>query len=178
MESPSRPDAARDGDPALFALLDAGKRHLVVDLDRREGQDELRELCAGADLVVEASRPRALDQLGVERRPPWLSITAYGRTGPWAQWVGFGDDAAAAGGLVAWDGDGPVFVADAAADPATGLFAAAAALAVLVGAPADVDVALREVAAHLAAGAGSTDAAAGAVAPPRARPVPAGTVAP
>ena len=40
-------------------------------------------------------------------------------------WVGFGDDAAVAGGLVAWDDAGPVFCADAVADPATGLVGAA-----------------------------------------------------
>lgn len=181
VESTTRPDGARAGDPGLFALLDAGKANAVVDLDHPAGREALRRRCAEADLVVEASRPRALDQLGVARRAPWLSITAYGRTGPWSQWLGFGDDAAAAGGLVAWDDAGPVFVADAVADPATGLFAAAAALATLVGTPADVDVSLREVAAHLVGG----DTAGGAVvpdglavAPPRARPLPVGASQP
>ncbi len=185
VESTDRPDGARAGDPRFFALLDAGKDHLVLDLASPDGRAELRRRCAGADLVVEASRPRALDQLGVERRAPWCSITAYGRTGPWAQAVGFGDDAAAAGGLVAWDDDGPVFVADAAADPATGLVAAAAALAVLIGAPADVDLALREVAAHLVAtedAAGPAPDRAGAtsveVVPPRARTLPVGVARP
>ena len=42
--------------------------------------------------------------------------------------MGFGDDAAVAGGLVCWDGGGPVFCADAVADPASGLVAAAAVL--------------------------------------------------
>lgn len=151
VESRGRPDGAREGDPRFFTLLDDGKDHVVLDLDEAGAREELRRRCGAADLVVEASRPRALDQLGVERRAPWLSITAYGRTGPWAQWCGFGDDAAAAGGLVAWDDRGPVFVADAAADPATGLYAAAAALAALIGRPIDLDISLREVAAHLAA---------------------------
>lgn len=177
VESATRPDGARRGDPRFFALLDAGKAHVTLDLDTPDGRAALRRSCADADLVVEASRPRALDQLGVERRSPWCSFTAYGRTGPWAQAVGFGDDAAAAGGLVAWDADGPVFVADAVADPASGLVGAAAALAVLVGAPADVDVALREVAAHLVGDdepGATADPRATAAAPPRARPAPAG----
>ena len=38
--------------------------------------------------------------------------------------VALGDDAAAAGGLVGWVDDGPVFLADAVADPLTGLVAA------------------------------------------------------
>ncbi|MCB1014298.1 MAG: CoA transferase, partial [Acidimicrobiales bacterium] len=131
VESTTRPDGAREGEPRFFALLDQAKEHRIVDLSDRRGVDDLRAACAAADLVVEASRPRALDQLGVARRAPWLSITAYGRTGPWRQWVGFGDDAAAAGGLVAWEDHEPRFLADAAADPAAGLHAAAAALAVL-----------------------------------------------
>ena len=49
---------------------------------------------------------------------------AYGRTGDAALRVGFGDDTAVAGGL--WlGGDPPNFVADAVADPITGLTAAA-----------------------------------------------------
>jgi len=175
VESATRPDGARQGDPRFFSLLHAGKTDLTLDLDDPDGRAALRRHVAAADLVVEASRPRALDQLGVARRPPWLSITAYGRTGPWAQAAGFGDDAAAAGGLVAWDGDGPVLVGDAAADPATGLIAAAAALATLVGRPADVDLALREVAAHLSAGPppATVPTEPPVAAPPRARPVPA-----
>ena len=176
VESTTRPDGAREGEPRFFALLDQAKEHRIVDLSDRRGVDDLRAACAAADLVVEASRPRALDQLGVARRAPWLSITAYGRTGPWRQWVGFGDDAAAAGGLVAWEDHEPRFLADAAADPAAGLHAAAAALAVLVGHDADVDVALREVAAHLAGLDPAPEAASGLAgprpAPPRSRRVP------
>ena len=39
-------------------------------------------------------------------------------------WVAFGDDAAVAGGLVGAGANGPVFCADAIADPLTGLQAA------------------------------------------------------
>ena len=42
--------------------------------------------------------------------------------------VAFGDDAAAAAGLVGWYNDRPNFVGDAIADPATGLLATIAAL--------------------------------------------------
>ena len=77
----------------------------------------------------------------------WVSITGYGREGSAAELVAFGDDAAVAGGLVAADGaGGPVFCADAVADPLTGLYAAAAALAVEGGAL--VSVPMVGVAAH------------------------------
>ena len=84
----------------------------------------------------------------------WLSITAYGRTGPWRDRVGFGDDCAAAGGLVAWTADrSPAFVADAVADPLTGMVAAAlVADAVRDGGGVVLDVALREVARVAALG--------------------------
>jgi crotonobetainyl-CoA:carnitine CoA-transferase CaiB-like acyl-CoA transferase len=54
----------------------------------------------------------------------WVSITGYGRQ---YDRVAFGDDAAVAGGLVAIDERGlPCFVADAVADPLTGIAAASA----------------------------------------------------
>src|SRR5207253_494271 len=82
----------------------------------------------------EASRPRALEALGIDaaalvRSGPqvWVSITAYGREGDGRNRVGFGDDVAAAGGAIVED-DGPCFCADALADPLAGMFAAAAVL--------------------------------------------------
>ncbi len=80
-----------------------------------------------------------------------MSITGYGRTGPWRQRVAFGDDAAAAAGLVAVGPDGtPVFLGDAVADPVTGLYAAVAALACVVGGGGHhVDIAMREAAGSL-----------------------------
>jgi len=85
------------------------------------------------DVVIEGSRPRAFEQMGIDaaavtRTGPqvWLSITGHGRDEPHRNWIGFGDDCAVAGGLVEWDGDAPRFFGDAAADPLTGIAAAAA----------------------------------------------------
>lgn len=149
VESTGRTDGARAGDPAFFDLLHAGKRSVALDLPDPVAVAHLQALVDDADLVVEASRPRALDQLGIVRHRRWLTLTAYGATGPWRQWSGFGDDAAVAGGLVSGTADAPAFYGDAVADPLAGLYAAAAALAVLVGEPASVDLALREVANHV-----------------------------
>jgi crotonobetainyl-CoA:carnitine CoA-transferase CaiB-like acyl-CoA transferase len=128
-----------------------------------DGRDELRRLVAEADVVIEASRPRALEALGFApaafcaARPgrTWVSITGHGRRGPRANWVAFGDDAAAAGGLVARDRRGdPVFCADAAADPVSGLYAAVGALASLsAGGGHLVDCAMARAAAYAGAGA-------------------------
>jgi hypothetical protein len=137
VEDTSRPDGARAGDSGFYDWLHAGHESVALDLRTTAGVDALRRLLARADIVIEASRPRALAQLGVDAgavvaaRPgsTWLSITGYGRHGDAANRVAFGDDAAVAGGLVAYDaGDDPVFAADAIADPVTGLVAARAAL--------------------------------------------------
>ncbi len=159
VESLTRPDAARQGPRAFFDRLHAGHESVALDFRSAEGRRQLARLIAHADLVIEASRPRALEQLGVEPESAfaanpglvWVSLTAYGRTGPWRNRVGFGDDAAAAGGLVVWDAGRPMFVGDALADPIAGVTAALAALkALAAGGGILVDVALREAAAFVA----------------------------
>jgi hypothetical protein len=159
VESTTRPDGARRGNPQFFERMHAGKEFLALDFEH----DALHSLLRSADVVVEASRPRALAQLGIDAHElvatgprVWLSITGYGRAAAVSHRVAFGDDAAAAGGLVADPGgdEGPYFVADAAADPLTGMVAAAAVLDAL---QADrrvvLDVALARVAASVAGAA-------------------------
>ncbi|MYQ32217.1 CoA transferase, partial [Streptomyces sp. SID4956] len=154
VESTRRPDGARRGNTAFYDLLHGGHEAVAVDFTTGPGRAALRELLAHADVVIEASRPRALAQLGITPRQAaadrpgltWVSITGYGRSGPWADRVGFGDDVAAAAGLVAWDAHGPVPCGDALADPLTGAHAAAAAMAGLLGGGGLlVDVAMRDV---------------------------------
>ena len=180
VESVQRPDGARRGDPSFYALLNTGKRSEVVDLATSGGRAALAALLAEADVVIESSRPRALEHLGIVpadllagdgRTQVWCSITGHGRSGAAARRVGFGDDAAVAGGLVAYDGDGaPVFCADAAADPASGLVAAAAIVDRLAaGGRWLVDVALARTASFLAAGVTTVAPWTGQVAVPRVR---------
>lgn len=169
VESTTRPDGARGGPPAVFDWLNGAKEHVALPLSSEEGRRRLRGLLAAADVVIEASRPRALAQMGIDpaevvgARPGvvWVAVTGYGRTGPWADRVGFGDDGAAAGALLGSAPDGsPVFAGDAVADPLTGLTAAVLALAARrAGGGLVVDVSLREVARSAAAGAGGAVAA-------------------
>ena len=141
IEAIDRPDVARVGDPALHAELRRGHERMAVDFSDPAGRRRLHELVASADVVLEASRPRALAALGLgpegfvgaRAGRTWVSITGYGRRGPGSGRVAFGDDAAVAGGLVGRDRLGrPVFCADAVADPVTGLLAALAGLASIV----------------------------------------------
>jgi crotonobetainyl-CoA:carnitine CoA-transferase CaiB-like acyl-CoA transferase len=184
VESIRRPDGARRGPSVFFDRLHAGHRAVALDFDTAAGRDALRALVMAADVVIEASRPRALaqldvrpDVLGPAGPPVWVSLTGHGREGPAGDRVAFGDDAAAGAGLVAPTPRGPVFVADAIADPLTGLAAAAAASRALRRSGRWlVDVSLSSVAAWVAAGgaAGNAwDTSAWAVVdePPPPRPV-------
>ena len=163
VESPDRPDGARAGNRPFYDWLHGGHEAVAVDFRSPEFAALLRR----ADVVIEASRPRALRQLGIVAEEVvaatgavWVSITGYGRDDPEPGRVGFGDDAAVAGGLVAWDHAGePVFCADAIADPLTGLCAASAVVAALAdGGGRLLDVAMARVAADVAARARCTAA--------------------
>jgi hypothetical protein len=173
VETPERPDGGRAGERRFFDWLHGGHRSVVLDFRSPSGRAALAALLAVADVVIEASRPRALAQLGLapEMIPHrdgqvWLSITGYGRgDAATAELVAFGDDAAVAGGLVGWTGDGagdgpgggpgggdPVFCADAIADPLTGLCGALAVARSLAGGGGElIDLSMREVAAGFAA---------------------------
>jgi CoA-transferase family III len=138
VESRTRPDAMREGNNTFYALLNQGKASVVVDFKDASDRQALLSLISTADIVIEAARPRALMQLGIDaaeivRTTPglvWISITAHGCIGEAANWVGFGDDCGVAGGLsaalrAATGRSG--FVGDAIADPLTGISAALAA---------------------------------------------------
>jgi hypothetical protein len=153
VETPDRPDGARRGHPGFYDLLHSGHMSVVLDPRTREGRRAMAELVAAADVVIEASRPRALAGFGLDAAARaatgavWVSITAYGRD---VDRVGFGDDVAAGAGLVAADPrDGaPVFCGDAIADPLTGITAAAAVIDALAeGRGRLLDVAMSRVVA-------------------------------
>lgn len=134
VESIQRPDGARFGNKPFYDLLHSGHRAVSFDPTDRSSLDALRDLVSSADIVIEASRPRALRRLGIDAEAhvaagaTWVSITAAGRA---SSRIGFGDDIAASAGLIARAHDGtPCFVGDAIADPLAGLFAAAACMTV------------------------------------------------
>jgi crotonobetainyl-CoA:carnitine CoA-transferase CaiB-like acyl-CoA transferase len=162
VETPQRLDGARRGNSGFYDLLHAGQRSVLLDPATPAGRRALTGLVAAADIVIEASRPRALAGFGLDARAAadqgtiWVSITAAGRESPR---IGFGDDVTAGAGLVAHDQAGePVFCGDALADPLTGLVAAELALS----APADgrgmlFDVAMSGVVAATLAGPSGRD---------------------
>lgn len=140
IESASRPDPSRVATPALFQRLNGQKTLTRLEFKDKDARARLFEEIAAADVVITSARPRAFDQLGLAPQAifaanpglVWVAITGYGWTGEGADRVAFGDDAAAAGGLVGWSRSGaPRFLGDALADPLTGLAAAAGALEAL-----------------------------------------------
>ena len=161
VESLGRPDPTRATMPEFFRRLNGGKTERRLDFAAHADGSELAHLFTGADIVITSARPRAFASLGLSpdaifaANPAlvWVAITGYGWTGAAAQRVAFGDDAAAAGGLVRWTPDGePHFLGDALADPVTGLSAAIAALEGYAGGGGClVDVAMARCAAATAA---------------------------
>lgn len=156
IENPRRPDPTPRHAPALDARINGAKRRMTMPLD----DPALPAMIANARVLITAARPHALARLGLDEdgifalNPGllWIAITAHGWRGKAAMRVGFGDDCAAAGGLVRWQDDAPGFMGDALADPLTGLTAATLALdAMARGQSGLLDVPLAETAAHFAA---------------------------
>ncbi|MFA1541862.1 CoA transferase [Actinomadura monticuli] len=151
VETPSRPDGARRGDRGFYDLLHAGHRSVVLDPAAADGRRALAALVDAADIVIEASRSRALAGFGLDAEAAvaagtrWISITACGRA---SERVGFGDDVAAGAGLVCRGaGLSPLFCGDAIADPLTGLTAAVLAATAPPGGGVLWDVSMTDVVA-------------------------------
>ena len=130
IESSKRPDRGRLSQTPFFQRLNKGKSITAFDFDSKLGKRQLQKHIREADIVIESSRPRAMENMGisaeeeVDRGAIWCSITGYGRN-LHPNRVGFGDDAAAAGCLLAQVDKSLWFVGDASADPLTGATAAA-----------------------------------------------------
>ncbi len=83
-------------DSAQFALLNRGKRSMVVDLKAPGAVASLRELLEQADVLVEQFRPGVMARLGlgyhavsaINPRIVYCSLTGYGQSGPRASVAG------------------------------------------------------------------------------------------
>jgi crotonobetainyl-CoA:carnitine CoA-transferase CaiB-like acyl-CoA transferase len=90
-----RAEPVVDGVSIPFALRNANKRGIVVDLDDPAGRDRLRQLAAESDILVESHAPGLLSERGVgtaelSALAPALvcvSVTPFGQTGPYRDWV-------------------------------------------------------------------------------------------
>ncbi|PKP99061.1 MAG: CoA transferase [Alphaproteobacteria bacterium HGW-Alphaproteobacteria-13] len=155
IESPARPDPTPLHTPRLDARLNGRKRRLTMAL----ASPDLIERIAGARILITAARAHALARLGLSEERLfavnpgllWIAVTAHGWRKEAAMRVGFGDDCAAAGGLLRREEGAPRFMGDALADPLTGLTAATLALeAVEAGQCGLLDISLARTAAAFA----------------------------
>src|SRR5215475_3998317 len=83
--------AGEDG--VLFRFLNTSKRSATVDCTTAAGRERVLALAADADLVVESFAPGTIESLGLGPADVWrrnecvsfVSISPFGRGGPWSQ---------------------------------------------------------------------------------------------
>lgn len=130
------------GNPVFYRSLNAGKSVLRLDLKTEEGKARLRELLAGADVLIEGFRPGTMARLGFDYESAktvnpeliFCSISGYGPTGPLAPIAGHDANYLAVSGILHRNGtDKPVFFDPPVADISGALFAAIAILGALNG---------------------------------------------
>ena len=130
--------------PAIpWLTIDTGRGKLTsfVDLKREQGRGVLRDLLAGADILSQGYRPRAIAGLGFSpddaaRISPgiiYVTLSAYGHAGPWAERRGFDSLVQTATGFNHAEGqaagvDGPKELPAQMLDHATGYFMAFGAM--------------------------------------------------
>ncbi len=102
------PPFAPDGRSLFWSAYAAGKRSITLDYGTAEGCARLLQLLERADFLFESADPGELDRLGLTRevimranpRLIHVSITAFGSTGPKANWR--------AADLTLWAAGGPL----------------------------------------------------------------------
>jgi len=102
-----------------FLAGNASKRSVTLNLRKEEGKQAFLRLVDNTDVVIENLRPGVMDRLGLSHamlmaHNPELviaSLSGFGQTGPWRDWVAYDLVAQAAGGamsLTGWPGERPV----------------------------------------------------------------------
>ncbi|SDK27438.1 formyl-CoA transferase [Nocardioides sp. YR527] len=166
IEQPRTGDPARaypplvDGDSAQWFMLGRNKRSVSLDLHHADAPAIVGRLVSATDIVVTNFRPATLKRFGVDFddlvkfRPDlvMVHVSAFGRTGPYADRPGFARVAEAFAGLTHRTGDPdgpPIFAGYPVADGVTGIYAAFAAMQALrqrdlTGEPQLADIGLYE----------------------------------
>ncbi|MEX0368689.1 MAG: CaiB/BaiF CoA transferase family protein [Ruegeria sp.] len=177
VESPAGDDTRAWGPPfvtrgedvsaAYFHSANRGKASVTVDFSTPEGQAQVRELVADADVLIENFKVGGLKKYGldydslkqVNPRLIYCSITGFGQTGPYAHRAGYDFIIQGMSGLMSITGepDGqPQKAGVAITDVFTGIYAVAGVLAALhqresTGRGQHVDMALLDVAVAVTA---------------------------
>ncbi len=109
--------AKRQGHSLMWAMVNRNKRAITLDMRQPSGQEMLRQLATKVDVLVENMPMDTLRRWGctyeelAARNPKLIvvSVSTYGRTGPYSDRTGAGTLAEAYGGLtfMTGDADGP-----------------------------------------------------------------------
>ena len=177
VEAPEGDDTRRWGPPfidndgdrsaAYFHSCNRGKEGITCDFRTPEGQETVRRLVAGADVVIENFKVGGLAKYGldyaslhkVNPRLIYCSITGFGQDGPYAHRAGYDFIIQGMAGLMSVTGEPegqPQKVGVAVTDVFTGVYASTAILAALIqrgrtGQGQHIDMALMDVATSIMA---------------------------
>ena len=149
--SPARGIAAYpDGEPGeepwnrngWFNCLHLSKYGITLELTSEEGRRVFERLVSISDVLIENFRQGSLERLGYDyaelrkHRPDliYVSMPAFGNTGPWKGYLGYGigqEQLSGMAHLTGYPGDGPMKSGINHGDPITGSHAAGVLLAAL-----------------------------------------------
>jgi crotonobetainyl-CoA:carnitine CoA-transferase CaiB-like acyl-CoA transferase len=126
----------------IFNSVNLNKEGITLDLTSPEGRELLRPLVQSADVLIENFSSRVMGNFGLtdEVLFEWnprlviLSMSAFGWTGPWRDFVGFAPTIEQLSGLpelTGYAGGPPMLTGNSVADPIAGLMGCFALLAVL-----------------------------------------------
>jgi crotonobetainyl-CoA:carnitine CoA-transferase CaiB-like acyl-CoA transferase len=172
VESPAGDDTRQWGPPfvdhdgektaAYFHCCNRGKKSVVIDFRTPEGQAQVRQLVADADILIENFKVDGLAKYGLDYaslsalnpRLIYCSITGFGQDGPYAKRAGYDYIIQGMSGLMSVTGepDGqPQKVGVAVTDIFTGIYACTGILAAVnqrhtTGRGQHIDMALLDVA--------------------------------
>jgi crotonobetainyl-CoA:carnitine CoA-transferase CaiB-like acyl-CoA transferase len=132
-----------DGETPYYLAINRNKRSIELNLATPQGQDIVRRLISTSDVLVENFRAGAMARWGLgyavlaelNPRLVYLSISGFGRSGPYANVAGYDGALQAFGGFMSINGEeggGPLKAGIAVADLTTGLFASQAILLALL----------------------------------------------
>jgi len=168
VEQPEIGDYARSAPPfigdtgAAFLMLNRNKQSITLNLKNADAQEILRRLASRADVFVESFQPGVADKLGVgypalsqlNERIVYCSISGYGQSGPYRDFVGHDLTYLAYSGAIGATGPkggAPVIPAIQISDIQGAIYAAVAIMAALyarekTGKGEFVDISLMDVA--------------------------------
>ncbi len=129
----------KDGCSLYFATRNSNKLGLALDLDSDGDRERFLELLSRADLLIESERPGRLAELGLDpvalcdrfAHLTVLSISDFGQTGPYRDWVATDSTLCAIGGMQSKAGTAdrePLFTPGAMAYDIAGIMGAYAAM--------------------------------------------------